>query len=302
MPDKKLTQLTPFSQVIETTDVIYKVNTGVTGSQASQILTVDARYIMVTGSTMAGALSLGNNELNAVNCVDFNTGFTGTNAVARLKWNNDDGTIEVGALGTGVVLQVGQESHVRAVNKEGSQINNGQAVTITGAQGSRAKVELSDPNDAPLRDSVTGLATENIANNVEGYITTFGLVRDLDTSAFSEGDRLFASATPGSLVVAPPVAPARKIFVGTVVVSNANTGSIFVGPVNVPNLSALSDVIIGGSIADNDFLSWHSASGTWVNQSPEPNIINADGTLGDVTTKFNTLLSQLENLGFLLTS
>ncbi len=303
MPDKKLSQLTPFSTVVETTDLHYKVSdpTGSAISQAYQTSILDQRYVQVTGSTMAGNLSLGNNELNAVGCMDFNTGFTGTSAIARLNWNNADGTIEVGALGGEVVLQVGQESHARGVNKQGSLISNGQAVTITGAQGNRIKLELTDPNNPPLNDSVTGLATESIINNQEGYITTFGMVRGIDTSAFSEGDRLFASATPGALVVVPPVAPARKIFVGTVVTANAANGSIFVGPVNVPNLTALSDVIIN-SIADNDFLSWHNASGTFVNQSSEPNIVDADGTLADITSKFNTFLSQLENLGFLLTS
>ncbi len=34
----------------------------------------------------------------------------------------------------------------------------------------------------------------------------------------------------------------------------------------------------------------------------EAHIIDANGTLGDITTKFNTLLSQLETLGLLDTS
>ena len=34
----------------------------------------------------------------------------------------------------------------------------------------------------------------------------------------------------------------------------------------------------------------------------QPHIIDADGNLADITTKFNTLLSQLETLGILATS
>ena len=36
-----------------------------------------------------------------------------------------------------------------------------------------------------------GMATENIANNGFGAITTEGLVRDVNTAAFTEGDMLW---------------------------------------------------------------------------------------------------------------
>ena len=36
--------------------------------------------------------------------------------------------------------------------------------------------------------------------------------------------------------------------------------------------------------------------------TPQPHIVDADGTLADITTKFNTLLSQLETLGLLKTA
>lgn len=302
MPDKKLTQLTPFSTVIETTDLHYKVKdpTGSAISQAYQTSILDMRYIQVTGSTMAGTLSLGNNALEDVNCVDFNVGFTGTSGIARLKWSPVDGTIEIGALGGEVVLQVGQESHIRGINKTGLTILNGQAVRISGAQGNRPKFGLADA-DNPAMAGAVGLATENIDDNAEGYVTTQGIVRDIDTSAFAPADRIWVGTTPGEITNVVPVAPITKIFIGVCIVSNPGNGTIFVFPINIPTISLLSDVLIN-SIADNDFLSWHSVSGTWINQSSEPHIIDADGALADITTKFNTLLSQLENLGFLSTS
>lgn len=191
------------------------------------------------------------------------------NAVGKLNWNDVDGTLEFGALGGEVVLQIGQESHIRGTNKSGVTINNGEAVTIVGAQGSKTKFDLSDADNPPLVDSVAGLATENIANNGTGYVTTFGLVRELNTSAFSEGDRVWATNTPGQISNIPPPAPSRKVFVGTVVVSNPSNGSIFVSPVNVPNLSALSDVFIT-SIADQDALWWDTDDSRWEN-TPLPN-------------------------------
>ena len=51
--------------------------------------------------------------------IDLNTTATIADSVGRVKWNEVDGTIEVGLKGGNVTLQVGQESVVRALNKTG---------------------------------------------------------------------------------------------------------------------------------------------------------------------------------------
>lgn len=227
---------------------------------------IDARnaalYLLLTGGTMTGDINLNDNSLENVENIKFNLTPIAPTGVGELRWNNTDGALEVGSLGGTVVLQVGQESHVRGVNKTGATINDGDAVTLTGAQGNRPKFAFTDADDSPLNDSAVGLATEDIVDNAEGYVTTFGLVRGLDTSAFAEGDRLWGTATPGVVSNIPPDAPSRKIFIGTVLVSNANTGSVFVSPVNVPNLSALSDVFAPAP-SDKDFLRWVAANSRW---------------------------------------
>jgi hypothetical protein len=223
---------------------------------------MDARYLQVAGDTMAGNLDMDDNLIQNIEQAIFNLTPVTAAGIGQLQWNNTDGTLEIGVLGGTVVLQIGQESHVRGVNKTGITINNGESVTLTGAQGTRPKLALTDADDSPLNDSSVGLATEDIANNAEGYVTTFGLVRDLDTSAFAEGDRLWGTTTPGVISNVPPNAPGRKIFIGTVLVVNANNGSVFVSPVNVPNLSALSDVF-APSPSDGDYLRWSSANSRW---------------------------------------
>jgi hypothetical protein len=219
-----------------------------------------------------GGMDLLNTALENVDHIQFNRDFEGTNEIGKLNWDNTDGTIEVGALGGQVVLQVGQESHIRGVNKSGSVITDGFAVTLTGAQGLRPKIELSDADNSPLHDSVVGLATENIPNNQEGYVTAFGFVRGLNTSAFSEGDRLWATTTPGVISNTFPAPPARKVFVGVVASSHITNGSIFVNPVNVPNLSALSDILVT-SIADRDIILWDDANSRWKNNPSGPTFL-----------------------------
>jgi hypothetical protein len=51
----------------------------------------------------------------------------------------------------------------------------------------------------------------------------------------------------------------------------------------------------GGSVVGAYF----DANNVWTRAVKEPHIVDADGTLADITTKFNTLLDQLENLGLI---
>jgi hypothetical protein len=56
----------------------------------------------------------------------------------------------------------------------------------------------------------------------------------------------------------------------------------------------------GGTVVTGTISGWDSVTYTRLNQ--QAHIADADGTLADITTKFNTLLSQLETYGLLATS
>ena len=101
-----------------------------------------------------------------------------------------------------VTVNVGQEQHVRVVNKTGVTITNGAAVTISGAQGNRPKVVLaqSNTNVAESGYCIIGVATHNITNNAEGVITTLGVVNGIDTRGYTAGQSLFVSTNAGAIV------------------------------------------------------------------------------------------------------
>jgi hypothetical protein len=65
----------------------------------------------------------------------------------------------------------------------------------------------------------------------KGYCTTWGFVRDIDTSAFSDGDILYASpSVAGELTNVKPTAPDNVVPIAAVVVADATNGVIFVRP------------------------------------------------------------------------
>lgn len=191
--------------------------------------------------------------------IDFQTIHTTPASVAgRLTWNDTDGTLNVGLKGGNVTLQVGQEEVVRVVNKSGADLLESQYKVVRvrtqaegGAQGQRlAVVNALATND--LNSATTlGIVTENIAQNQEGFITTFGFVNGINTSGtlqgenWDDGDILYLSPTvSGGLTKVKPTAPQHMVIMGYVVYAHNSQGKIFVKVDNGYELDELHNIHI----------------------------------------------------------
>lgn len=201
-----------------------------------------------TGATQD--VDLGEYQIKAGQ-VEFDTTPTQTAGVAKLRWNDSDGTLDLGLKGGNVTLQIGQESVIRVVNKTGSNLleSNYQAVRVNGAQGQRLKIDLAQATNDLLSAETIGLVTENINNNQEGFVTTSGLIRGINTTGslqgetWADGDMLYLSpSVAGRITNIKPTAPNHLITIGYVVYAHANNGSIFVKVDNGYELEELHNV------------------------------------------------------------
>jgi hypothetical protein len=204
------------------------------------------QYLLVDGTrAMSGTLDMADNAIGDVAYMDFNLVNGTASAEGRLVWNPTDGTLNLGMPGGSVNLQIGQEILLRGKNLTGTSTPEGKAVLVAGASGFNPEFYLTDPA-TPNRAGTTGLFTENVGTNALGYVTTFGRVRDLDTSGtpvgevWADGDYIFASATPGELTNVQPIGSGRKIFIGTVLRAHASEGVLWVDPTNQPFIEGLS--------------------------------------------------------------
>ena len=128
-----------------------------------------------------------------------------------------------------VTLQIGQEQFLRSRNTTGATITNGSIVIITGAHGNVAPTISGAIATSESASQAIGVATHNIEDNSFGYVTTYGIVRDVDTSAFSDGDEIFLSSTSvGSGTPIVPPLPNYKVSIGHVIRSHATAGSMLV--------------------------------------------------------------------------
>ena len=221
-------------------------------------------------------------------------------AAGSMYYNDTDGTLDLKLKGGNVTLQIGQESVIRVVNKTATNItlleSNYQAVRLTGAQGQRMKVDLAQATTDPLSAETIGLVTETIANNQEGFVTTSGLVRGINTTGslqsetWADGDILYLSPTvAGRITKVKPSAPNHLIIIGYVVHAHITQGSIFVKVDNGLELDELHNVLIT-SAANNQGLIYESSSDIWKNKTIDKTLVglaNVDNT-SDVNKPVST--------------
>lgn len=245
-------------------------------------------------------VDLGEYELKAGQ-VEFDQTPTGTAGVAVMRWNDTDGTVDLGLKGGNVTLQLGQEQLVRVVNKTATNINlleaNYQVVRVTGAQGQRLKVDLAQATNDVLSAETIGLVTETINNNQEGFITTSGLVRNINTTGslqsetWADGDVVYLSATTaGRITNIKPSAPNHLVIIGYVVSAHATQGSIFVKVDNGYELDELHNVAISTPL-NNQSLVYETATTLWKNKALTASDVGAVATNTAITGATKTKIT-----------
>ena len=196
----------------------------------------------------------------------------------------------------GIKVDLGLETLARCRNVTGSEIPKGTAVCIVGASANRISIAPSDRTEPGSACRTLGLTLEAIPNDSFGKVSTFGLVKGLNTSAFSEGDELFVGATPGSLTATEPPPGVRRLVVGYVVTVNNAQGQIFVTLRRGLRLSEVDDTDID-TPADGQSLVYDD--GLWKNQQLTADdvgairLIEIDNTPTLATIAFDTATGEL---------
>lgn len=194
-----------------------------------------------------GDLDFINNALTNVGYIDFETGAAApAQSEGRVFYDDDEKTLAVYNNEAEITLQLGQEMFIRATNKTGSTISNGELVYINGAQGSRPTIALAKA-DAAATCQVIAMATHDIEDNTTGFVTNNGLVHDVNTDSITAGDALFLSATAaGEYTDTAPTAPNFIIQIGRVIFENSTSGIIYIdiGPTAVCGTMVIQDLDI----------------------------------------------------------
>jgi hypothetical protein len=267
-------------------------------------LTVENGVLQINGADQLQAKDV------VADSYQFNTSADVTVTQGQMAWNSSDGTVDIGIGYGGVVLQVGQETHYIVRNSSGDQIENGTAVYCNGVtEGSGRKTVLPMVGDGSISPvDFLGLATMDINNGVNGVVTYFGYVRDLDTrgtantsisvgdETWAIGDKLYVHPTAeGKLTNIEPEAPNTKICVASIITRHQTVGVLFVRPTTNLVLDRLSDVQVSVK-SDGDVLTYVSGNARWEPKSVSADESNLYNTYTTVTGLIDTVQDNVTSL------
>jgi hypothetical protein len=166
-------------------------------------------------------------------------------------------------------------SHIEATrfpvkNTSGVTLAIGTPVYATGSVGASAAIEVAEAEAGdPAKMPAIGILEEELVNNAEGFAVPLGVVRNLDTSAYSMNGVVYVGVSGGLTTTRPVGATELVQNIGRVVRVHATTGEILVmGPGrtnDVQNLIPTSRLATSGTANSTTFLrgdqTWATVSG-----------------------------------------
>lgn len=251
MADVKISQLPAATTPLAGTEEVPLVQSGVTKkATVDDIVAAAGGVTAVTGTapvvssggttpdiSMAAATTSASGYLTSTDWNTFN-GKIGT-------LTSTDGTVTITGTGASRDLSVPYTTDVVALvrNSTGATLTKGTVVYITGATGQTPTVSKALASSDATSAQTLGMLRDNIANNATGYVTVFGLITNIDTSAYTDGAQLYLSGTTaGAVTTTKPYAPIHLVYVGVVEYAHATNGKILVKVQNGYELDELHNV------------------------------------------------------------
>lgn len=182
-----------------------------------------------TGDTVTGSYNFSGGNIGNLAYVDFAVqGSSPTYLAGRVFYlGGTDQTLCYYNDEADVTMNIGQEMWIRVRNISGSTIANGVPVYIAGSDSGLPTVLPANGSSASTSD-IIGVATHSIENNTNGYVTSFGIVKNINTNAFTPGSTLYLGTTAGTFTGTAPTTPNVVVPLGIVITQNATTGSMLV--------------------------------------------------------------------------
>jgi hypothetical protein len=166
------------------------------------------------------------------------------------------------------ILDINTNAIDRVTVKLSVAINKGQAVYVSGANGTNILVsKASNASESTSSKTIGLLETTGAINDIVNVVTN-GLLNGLDTSTATVGDPVWLG-TSGNLIyglASKPYAPAHLVYIGVVTRVSATVGEILINVQNGFELKEIHDVLLT-SVSDNDLLIYENSTSLWKNKT-----------------------------------
>ena len=146
--------------------------------------------------------------------------------------------------------QYSNENIEYAKNGTGVTVPKGKVVYINSSTGENPIFKLATNADYAIASRAWGVTMDSIKINDVGKIIHFGMIENIDTSAYTAGTELWLGIN-GEFTNVRPTLPTAQIYIGMVIRSSATEGSIFID-LRVAVGASIQDVYKKSNYNDGD--------------------------------------------------
>lgn len=199
--------------------------------------------------------------------IQFDTTATVTDATGKLYYNDEDMYQTLAFQMNGNIVQhVGEEMFYRV--KLSSAATKGQVLMFTGTLGASGGLTAAPATGLTFEQSnyILGVAGESGITNDWITVYEFGEVKNVDTSAFSQGDVLYYDPTvAGGLTDTKPNTPNAIAVIAAVVHVGVSNGVLFVRPTFGSALGSTDGNVRFATLASGNTIIYDAVDGVWKN-------------------------------------
>jgi hypothetical protein len=203
---------------------------------------------------------------------------------AKMRWDNELGTVVLGMYDA-VPNELGFKNFWLVKNQTGSTITKNTLVYASGTVGSSGRISVSKfiANGTIDAKYLLGITAHDLSNGEDGYVISFGKIRQVKTDTFAAGAILYPSPTvAGVWTDVEPIAPNLDMPIGFCINSHVNNGTIAIRYASGYKLSELHDVAITSPV---DRASLYYRGGLWRDTTQALLVSDTAAMLANYATK-----------------
>ena len=231
--------------------------------------------------------------------IQFDTAATVTDATGKLYYDNADQFQTLAFQMNGAAVQkIGEELYYRV--KLSSAATKGQVMMFSGTLGSSGGLTAAPATGLQPEQAsyILGLAHESGITNDWIFVTTFGEVKQINTTGgaetWAQGDVLYYNPlVTGGLTKVKPTAPAAICTVAAVVHVGSSNGILFVRPTYGSVLGGTDGNVNFSTLTSGNTLIYDGNQSVWVNAnltaSTGINVTNGNGSITLTNTGVTSL-------------
>jgi hypothetical protein len=204
-----------------------------------------------------------NNFSQPVDSLFFKTSVSPNNVdTAKMRWDSELGTVVLGMYDQ-VPNELGFKNFWLVKNQTGSTITKGSIVYANGTVGASGRITVAKfiANGTIDAKYLLGITAHDLTDGEDGYVISFGKIRQVNTDTFADGAILYPSpTTAGVWTDVEPVAPNLDMPIGFCINSHVNNGTISIRVASGYALHELHDVAISSPVEKS---SLYYTGGLW---------------------------------------